>query len=161
MDGELHYTCTVPKCIKEKKNPYWLCYLFFQPLLKFPPTSFRCSKSSSASWGLYTVVLFISDYSSLENIFHSCHWCFYGNRWHSFISESYKNYRRYIISISPVPALYSLEDYRFDIYCWQVVTKKNRELDKHSITDEISNKLIIELNLIMDFILQLSKFNPI
>lgn len=51
--------------------------------------------------------------------------------------------------------------YRFDIYCWQVVTQKNRELDKHSITDEISNKLIIELNLIMDFILQLSKFNPI
>lgn len=35
-----------------------------------------------------------------------------------------------------------------------MVTKKNRELDKHSITDEISNKLIIELNLIMDFILQ-------
>lgn len=33
-----------------------------------------------------------------------------------------------------------------------MVIKKNREFDKYLIIDEILNKLIIELNLIMDFI---------
>lgn len=42
-----------------------------------------------------------------------------------------------------------------------MVIKKNREFDKYLIIDEILNKLIIELNLILDFIFWLSKFNLI
>lgn len=75
-------------------NPCTLVFLIFAVQIYLPLSiPIQVFKSASA-WGLLSAVLFINDCAQLDNIFHRCHWCFYGNKWHSFISHGYKNHSR-------------------------------------------------------------------